>query len=227
MIEHVVEQGTLDWYEHRLGLPTASNMHRILTPGGKPSKSETTRIYMLQLIAERLLNISMDDELRVLMMERGKLLQSDAARQFCEVYGLELKGGGFVENPTMKVGASPDALVVGKNEAVEIKCPAAHTLIGYHLDGLGTNYKPQVQAQILAGSFQCVHFYAWHPRCPAFYLRTEPDYEYIEKLRVALNDFNAVLEADTVKARQFGIFLPSDLMQASHEADAVNVLDAG
>src|ERR1700756_5783410 len=123
----MIEQNTLEWYEARLRIPTASNCHRIITPGGKPCKAETTRTYMLQLIAERLLGVPSDDELKVLMMERGKLLQGDAARQFSEVYGYELEPGGFHVNAYG--GCSPDALIKGRREAVEIKCPAAHTLI--------------------------------------------------------------------------------------------------
>jgi len=223
----VIPYGSPEWYDARMGLPTSSNFHKILTPGGKPSKSETTRTYMLQLIAERLLHIPSDEEVKVLMMERGKLLESDAARQFSEVYDYQLEPGGFLANKQLKAGASPDAFIKGRAEAVEIKSPAAHTLIGYHLDGLGTDYKPQVQGQILVGNLDAVHFYAWHPRCPAFYLMTLPDYEYIEKLKTALEAFTTQLDTDTALAHDIGHFQSAANPWSPDQPDAVNVLDAG
>ena len=141
------------------------------------------------------------------------------------MYDLQLEPGGFYFNEQLKAGCSPDAIVKGGREAVEIKCPAAHTVIGYHLDGLGTDYRPQVQGQILVGNYECVHFYAWHPRCPPFYWCSLPEYEYIEGLRKALAAFTTQLESDTVKARQYGIF--QRVLSTQDESDAVNVLDAG
>ena len=222
----IIPYGTPEWYDAKLGVPSASNFHKLFTPGGKASKAETTRTYMLQLIAERLLGISSEKEVQVLMMERGKLLESAAARQFRENY-YDLDEGGFYFNEQLKAGCSPDAIVSGKPEAVEIKCPDAHTLIGYHLDGLGTDYRPQVQGQILVGNYKCVHFYAWHPRCPPFYMCTLPDFEYIEGLRKALATFTTTLESDVVKARQYGIFLPVAAPPSQDEPDAVNILQAG
>ena len=45
-----VEQGTRAWHEARLGIPTASNFKRLITPAGKISKS--TGPYMAELLAE-------------------------------------------------------------------------------------------------------------------------------------------------------------------------------
>ena len=39
MIIHPAEQGSAAWTEARLGIPTASQFSRIITPGGKLSKS--------------------------------------------------------------------------------------------------------------------------------------------------------------------------------------------
>jgi hypothetical protein len=228
-----MEQGSMDWYAARLGIPTASQFHRIITPGGKPAKAETTRTYMLKLISERLLGDSTDDELKAYWAERGKLMQNDAARQFTEVYGRDLRPVGLVTNDELKIACSPDALAMAGREGVEIKSPAPWTLLGYHLDGLGNDYKPQVQGQILAGNFDCVHFYAYHPRMPAFYRCTLPDPEYLELLKTALALFNEWLDADTAAARKLGVFQRSELIQPmarqfpAEEPDAVNVLEAG
>jgi hypothetical protein len=124
MTIHKIEQGSREWRAARIGIPTASNFHKILTPSGKPAKAQTTRASRLQLVVERLLNVSLENEVRVLMLERGKLLQADAAREFSAGYDLELEPGGFVTNDDLRIGCSPDALVTGGTEAVKIKCPA-------------------------------------------------------------------------------------------------------
>ena len=45
-----VEQGSQSWIELRLGIPTASQFSRIVTPGGKSSSSRDA--YMGELLAE-------------------------------------------------------------------------------------------------------------------------------------------------------------------------------
>src|SRR5262245_64493221 len=76
------EQGSVGWYRARLGVPSASMFHKIITPKtGELSKQ--CMGYMYKLIAERLLKQSMDDELgHVRWVQRGKDEQPNAERQF-------------------------------------------------------------------------------------------------------------------------------------------------
>jgi YqaJ-like viral recombinase domain len=230
-IVYRMDQGSADWYAIRHGIPTASQFHKILTPTGKLSTQ--ARPYMFRLIAERLLNETMDDQLRIEWVERGKIEQPHAAAQFEVVQETKLDWVGFVTTTDGRWGCSPDALVDGRNEAVEVKCPAPWTLLGYHLDGLGADYKPQVQGQMLVGEFECVHFYAWHPRMPPFHQVTLPDPLYQQSLRDALERFSDELEHETERARALGMYLPLEIIQPlartlpDAEPDAVNVLDAG
>lgn len=200
-------QGTPQWYELRLGKPTASQFHKIITPGGKPSAQ--AHGYMHRLIAERLLNESMDDPTTTEIMELGRANQPLAAAQFAFANDVELQQDiGFCTDDDNQVGFSPDALIIGKPELVEIKCPLPHTHIGYMLDGPGNDHKPQVQGQLLISGYDRAHFYSWHPRMPPVHIVTERDDKYLERLVQLLNLFLDELEQQTEEARSAGVYVP-------------------
>jgi hypothetical protein len=206
------EQGSEEWYEARLGRPTASQFHKIVTPGGKPSRQ--AQGYMYRLIAETLLHESMDDYLgSVQWIERGKMLEGDAAAQFEFTHNVELESVGLVTTDDGTMACSPDRLVAGRRAAVEIKCPAPWTHLGYLLDGPGADYRPQVQGQLMIGEFEQVVFYSYHPRCPAAEFVAHRDEPYIRVMRQLLRDFREQLAAALDRARALGIFLESHAMQ--------------
>ena len=202
---HRVDQGTAEWHALRIGVPTTSNFHKIITPGGK--ESAQARGYMYRLIAETLLNEPMDDGLGHLeWVERGKIEEPNAAAQLEFAHNLQLEPVGFVTTDDGRMGCTPDRLVVGKPEAVEIKCPSPPTQIGYLLDGPGNDYRPQVQGQLLIGGFERVHFYSWHPRMPPVYVITERDEKYIKLMTELLEPFLDKLERETERVRRMGSF---------------------
>ena len=49
-----VEQGTDEWLALRCGLLTASEVHNIITPTGKPAKNEKMRSHAYDLLAQRI-----------------------------------------------------------------------------------------------------------------------------------------------------------------------------
>lgn len=200
------EQGTAQWYACRMGKPTASQFHRIMTPVTMKASSQAPA-YMYRLIAERLLLESMDEQLRVEWVERGKELEPHAVTHFEFTNEIELEPVGFVTTDDDKLGCSPDRLVKNKAEAVEIKCPAPWVQIGYLLDGPGTDYAPQVQGQLLVGEFERVHFYAYHDRMPAMHLVTYPDPVYQKALRRHLSDFLEQMDEALARAKALGAYV--------------------
>ena len=217
-IVYKCEQGTMEWYRLRLGIPTASMFHKIVTPTGKISEQRFE--YMNRLIAERLLQESMDTPLSVEWVEHGKEQEPNAVAQLKFVHQWELEPVGFVTSNDGKLGCSPDRLVKHKVEAVEIKCPAPFTQIGYLRDGVGDKYRPQVQGQILVGDFERVHFYAYHPRMPAFGLTTHPDEAYLKLLARGLSQFCDELDAETERCRRMGVYMPNPGYTTPHEEAA-------
>lgn len=213
------EQGSGEWYRLKMGKPSASNFHKIMTPATmKPSTQ--ARSYMYRLIAERLLMESMEQQLHVEWIEAGKENEPNAVAQFEFMHGLELERVGFVTTDDGRIGCSPDRLVKDKSEAVEIKCPAPWTMIGYLLDGPGADYKPQVQGQLMVGEFERVHFYAYNTRMPALHIITEPDPAYMKTLGRLVSDFAEELDRMTERARSLGAYAASTSFQTPLEEAA-------
>lgn len=224
--EHDCEQYSEDWYRLRLGLPTASSFHHILTPTGVPTRGDRRKKYMHRLVAEKLLNQVMDDNFYDYWMKRGRALEQEAADAFMKVSAIgppwEMRKAGFFTTTDGKVGASPDRVLVRgthvqDREGVEIKCPSPWVQVEYLLEGTEDNYKPQVQGQMFVCGFQALHLWCYHPRMPPFrryYLR---DDLYCEKLARELFVFCNELEIETDRARGMGSFKLAELLRLSAE----------
>ena len=195
MIRHDCEQGSMEWYRIKLGVPSASNFHKIITPGGKASTQAAA--YMYRLIAEKLLLESMDSDINTEWVQRGREQEPYAAAQFEFAENVELERVGFVTDDKRRLGCSPDRLIKGRNESLEVKCPSPWVQIGYLLDGPGTDYKPQVQGQLMIGEFDSVHFYAFHPRMPAFHRITHRDQTFMKTMVPLLDQFLETLQRET------------------------------
>ena len=68
---------------------------------------------------------------------------------------------------------------------MEVKCCAPATHMGLLLDGLGEDYRQQVQGQMLMADLPWVDLYAYHPQLPPVLVRTWRDEPYIERMRAA------------------------------------------
>jgi YqaJ-like viral recombinase domain len=207
-IVHRVEQGSVEWHRVRLGIPTASQFHRIITPA-TAVLSKQARPYLYRLVAERMLSEAFEDNLeRVEWIEDGKLREPRAMQTFMQKLRVGLDRVGFITDDRHRFGCSPDALIVGRPEAVEIKCPQPWTQMGRLLDGMDEKYRPQVQGQLFVGELDRAHFYSWHEQMPPFYVMTTRDDEYIAKLEAALLQFVAALDEATNQARKMGRYVP-------------------
>lgn len=222
------EQGSVAWYNARLGIPTSSNFEKIVTPKGE--KSKQSRKYLYRLIAERLIKESQDDQIGfVQWVDRGKAEEGNAAAMFEFTHERRLQPGRFVTTDDGRIGCSPDRLLDDK-EAVEIKSPAPWTQIGYLLDGPGDNYRPQVQGQLYVGGFRAVHFYSYHPQMPPFLKVTVPDMGFQRILQSSLAWFLDELDKETERAKSLGAYVMSRQVEtpadaAYEEEEPLRVID--
>lgn len=188
MIVHDVIQGSSAWMRLRMGIPTASEFHNILTPTGKQAGADTTRRYACELIAEWLMQRPLDG-VTMPWMQRGKDLEEKAAEFYEFVNDVETKIVGFITNDAGTIGASPDRLV-GDDGLLEIKVPSHHQHIEYLLfKDISKRYKPQLQGQLYVTGRQWVDIVSFHPEMPPAIVRVERDEEYIKILDVALQSF--------------------------------------
>ena len=195
---HNVAQGSAEWLELRLGLPTASQFHRIVTPA-KCELSKQARKFAFLLIAEKLMHESFTDLDHLSHIARGKELEPQAVKMYEFDTELETSPVGFITTDDGRMGASPDRLIIashrgrflgsGTMAALEIKCPSPQTHLEYLVDGFGADYLPQVQGQAMIGEFDFVDRYSFHPLMPPALVRTYRDSAYIAKLSAALDQF--------------------------------------
>jgi hypothetical protein len=198
-------QGSTEWYAARLGIPTSSSFDKIITPAhGHLSKS--ARSYCLYLAAEAILRTPLDSISHLEWVARGKEMEPLAVRQYQFTEDAEVRAVGFITTDDGQVGCSPDRLLVGARGALEVKCPAPHTHLGYLLDGPGDAYRCQVQGQIHVAELEFVDFYSWHPAMPPVLLRVFRDDSYIAKLAHALEQFSDMRHDILERCRMAGFF---------------------
>ena len=215
-----IKQNTDEWKKLHIGIPTAGNFHKILTPRTlKPSAQR--RPYMFRLIAERLLNEYLPEKAVTgeagYWLNRGIDMEAPAGEAFEREHNVKIERIGFVySSEQKKIGCSPDGLILGTNEkeAVEIKSPAPWTQMEYLLakadEETWQRYRAQVQGQMIIGQFEAVHFYSFHPRMPPKYVQTLPDLKFQTTLRQALADFLGELDDETQRAREMGTFITAE-----------------
>jgi YqaJ-like viral recombinase domain len=186
-IYHRVEPRSAAWFALRIGKPTASEFHRIVTPGGKLSSQAPG--YMCSLLAEMMLGHQVES-LSTAYMDRGVELEDRAIAAYEMVQNIETQLGGFVTTDDGLVGCSPDRLV-GADGILEMKIPAPHTHVGYLLDSgdLEKDKTPQVQGQLWVCEREWDDLVSWHPELPPVGRRVYRDDKYIGLLKTALDAF--------------------------------------
>lgn len=200
---HAIQQRSAEWHALRRGIPTASNFDRIILPTGK--RSGQARKYLYQLAYERITERLFERDLsNITHVQHGIDNENTAVGVFETQSGLKTAPVGFITDDDGCVGCSPDRLVSGRNEAVEIKCPQGPTHCGYLIDGLQDAYKAQIQGQMLIGRFRAVHFFSWHPELPPFHQRVEPDDAFQVMLARYLVEFERELIAGVEHIKKFG-----------------------
>ncbi len=206
---HNVSPGSGEWLQIRLGIPTASMFHKIVTPA-RLEYSKQARAYAFYLVAEKLLNTSLSPLQTTEWMERGTELEPQAILAYEFQEEVKTEPVGFITNETADcpatMGATPDRLLLGTAAGLEIKCPAPHTHLGYLIDGFGSDYITQAQGQNLVGEFEFVDRYSWHPELPPRRVRTYRDEIFIGALTKAIARFNEEKHEIEEKVRAMGYF---------------------
>lgn len=192
--------------------PTASGFDRIITSTGRPS--DQSRRYMFEIIFQRIYGIYACPPRETPAMIIGKKREAEALAHFRELTAKHATPGLFLTTDDGKVGCSPDATVgylPGQWEGVEIKCPDGWRHMQYAVCGPMTDYKPQLQGQMLVGEFSCVHFFSYHPSMPCVAYKIGRDEPYIRELDRLLKQFVKELDATEAKIRALGNYdaLPS------------------
>lgn len=164
----MIEQGTDEWKQQRLGKCTASRVADVNAKTKTKTGWGASRAnYAAQLIAERLTGVPADSYTNAAMQwGTDKEPEARAAYEFFASNPVETVG--YIEHPFIAMsGASCDGFV-GDDGLVEIKCPntATHidTLLG---DGIDKKYITQMQWQMACTGRKWCDFVSFDPRLPA------------------------------------------------------------
>ena len=120
------QQGSSEWLDARRGKVTASRFCDVVTPMGKPVTGKARRGYLLELVAERLTNVT-ERHYVTAAMERGTTYEPRARAWYELKTGNTVEQIGFVLADGDRWGCSPDGLF--PDGGLEIKCPARIALL--------------------------------------------------------------------------------------------------
>ena len=177
MIYWELEQGSPEWFEARLGVPTASEFGKLVTPV-KMEPSKQLDDYAMELAAESYAGEPIDPWAGNKYTEHGNETESQARLWYEMITGRTVKQAGFVTSARIPAGMSPDGLMLDHGGAVEIKSPGHKQLIKcLSLTECPKEYLLQAQGQLLVGAEHgvlWVDVIIYHPQLPAKVFHVEP-----------------------------------------------------
>lgn len=120
----VCDQGTEEWHEARLGIPTGSIASDIVTPKGKPREGKAVEQLAFKIAMDKVYGRDLE-AFQSYAMEQGNISEPKARTMWSKRHGVSVEQVGFVYGDASKTyGTSPDGLFVldGKFGCIEIKC---------------------------------------------------------------------------------------------------------
>jgi hypothetical protein len=214
------DQGSPEWYQARLGIPTASEFATVMRTKGKAAdgSSKERRTYMHKLIGEILTGDPTESYTNP-HMERGKVMEEEARDLYALMTDAELHPVGFIRNGNK--GASPDSLI-GNAGGLEIKTALPHIQIERLLrNELPSEHVAQVQGNIWVCEREWWDFCSYWPKLPLLKVRVYRDDKFIDNLSRAVDQFNDELGVTLDRVRRFG------MSPAARSAEIVNLMAAG
>ena len=186
---HDVQQGTPEWLELRLGVPTASELDQLIAPSTlQIRKGEMPASYIARKLAERWLGRSVETA-SSWAMEQGSILESEARPLLSIRLGVEIRTVGFVTTDDGLFGASPDGLL-DDGSGVEIKCPLPATHFRYLMSGeVPPDYALQCQGGMYATGAKRWTFMSYCRGAPPLIVEVARDERAQEAIEVAVQWF--------------------------------------
>jgi len=189
MIRYDMEQGSLDWFMARRGIPTASCFHKIMTPKtGKMAEGATSYIY--EMIADLAMGGAPVgvDSYTSREMQDGIDLEPQARAYYELETDSTVDRVGFCTTNDGRFGSSPDGLI-GTHKALELKVPKLKTHIKWLAGGvIPPEHRAQCEGHMIVTGADSCDFMSFAINLPPLLVTIERG-EYTEKLEDALEIF--------------------------------------
>lgn len=180
---HEVEQNTPEWFQVRLGIPTASQFATVMAKG----EGKTRKTYLYKLAGELITGEPMEG-FSTPHTERGHAMEQEAADMYAFMQDADPQTVGFITNG--RKGCSPDRLI-GNDGMLEIKTKLPHLLLEVlEADKFPSAHKAQCQGQLWVAEREWVDLICYYPKMPPFIKRAYRDEEYIATMAEAVDRFN-------------------------------------
>jgi len=198
MIVIDLEQGSEEWFQEKLGKPSASNANQIVTSQGKLSKQREG--YLYTLAAERVTG-KRADTYKNENMQVGNDREQESRDLYTLVTGEEIKTVGVVyKNDEKKFLCSPDGIIESKRCGFEVKNVLPKTQVKYLLTAkVPTEYIVQIQFGLYVTGFDRWEFCTYSPGLRPLIIHVNRDESLIMALHHELELFCAELDMITKK----------------------------
>lgn len=187
---HPAEQGSTAWHQARAGVPTASEMHNLLTPQFKLKAGEAPKSYVASKVAEAWLGGPLFGS-GGWATEQGHLREEKAIPWYEMEHDTTIQRVGFITTDDNSAGCSPDGLL-GEDGGIEIKCPEPTKHVAYVVgDRVPDEYVVQVHAGMFVTGRAWWKFLSYRRGFPPLLLTVERDGAIQGKILEALDAFHA------------------------------------
>lgn len=191
-IKHEVAQGEEEWFNLRLGIPTASEFKNIIT-AKTMVMSKSADAYANLKIAEIMTGEMQGVFEPTYWMQRGSIMEIEARNSYELINDVETQRGGFITTDDGAFGCSPDFLV-GNDGMGEIKCLSGKHHVAHLLtDEVKADHIPQIQGQLFVAEREWCDYWMYHPDMPRVGVRTYRDDKFIARLKDCLDQFRDMM----------------------------------
>lgn len=191
-----VEQGSDEWLAARLGLPTASEMHCLLSDGRVcPPFGQGALTYADKLIYERFTGQLEGSFGGNAATDRGHVIEPIAVQAYIDsghATAMDVIEAGIML--AKGVGASPDRLI-GDDGGLEIKSKDGKGMVTLLRNGkIDKAHITQMQINMWVSGRSWWDYFVYCDGLPPFYQRFAPDLKLHEKLDERVPQFLALLD---------------------------------
>ena len=204
-----------EWFALRCGMLTASEMHNIITPRMRPSKSAKMRAHAYDLLAQRMTG-HIDPRYVSDDMLRGHDDELDAKLLYAERYAPVQECGFIVRDfgrfvrdvGRFRIGYSPDGLV-GEDGTIEVKGRRPKLQIETIVNGgMPAEYMVQVQTGLLVSGRKWCDFISYSPGLPMVVYRIDEDEDMQEAIVGVVYEFEEfICDTETMFRNQVSVRL--------------------